>query len=472
MKYSDDNLILKTDSYKFSHPFQFPAGMTYMHNYLESRGGDRPATVFFGLQYILKKHFSRPITVSDVNEAEDFCKLHGVPFDREGWMHIAIALKGKLPIRIRAVPEGTLVPTHNVLMTIESTDPKVPWLPGHLETLLMQIWYPITVASRSYYVRQLIMDSLKKTSDNPEAEIDFKHHSFGYRGVSSCESAGIGGAAELLFSKGTDTIAGILCAMEYYHADMCGFSIPASEHSTITSYGKEHEADAFRNMIKQFGKPGAIFACVSDSYDIYAACEHLWGEVLKEEIIKSGATLVIRPDSGDPLEVVSKCLEILDRKFGSTINTKGYKVLNNVRLIQGDGININSIKEILDRINNEGYSSTNLAFGQGGGSLQKLDRDTFKMAVKCSYVIVDGEPREVFKSPVTDPGKMSKTGKLDLILDEGIYKTIKLESLTVIDGKGNVKDVNNGHLKTAMQMVYENGEILTNDTFAEIKERS
>jgi nicotinamide phosphoribosyltransferase len=458
----NDNLILKTDSYKFSHPFSFPKGMTYMHNYLESRGGDYPATVFFGLQYILKKHFSCPITVADVEEAEQFCKLHGVPFHKEGWMYIATQLGGKLPIRIRAVPEGTLVLTRNVLMTIESADPKVAWLPGHVETLLMQIWYPITVATRSYYVRKLILESLQKTADAPEQEIDFKHHSFGYRGVSSCESAGIGGAAELLFSKGTDTIAGILCAMEYYNSDVCGASIPASEHSVICSFGKDHEVDAFRNMLNQFGKPGAIFACVSDTYDIYNACEHLWGETLKEEIIKSGATLVIRPDSGDPVEVVSKCLGILESKFGSTINTKGYKVLNNVRLIQGDGININSIKEILDRINDEGFSTSNIAFGQGGGSLQKLDRDTFKMAIKCSSVIVDGEERSVSKNPVTDHGKISKAGRLDLIQSReyDTYHTVVLND----DEKPGTW--------SAMHTVYENGEILVDDTLDQIRERS
>lgn len=463
MKYNNDNLILKTDSYKFSHPFQFPKGMTYMHNYLESRGGDYPATVFFGLQYILKKHFSRPITVEDVLEAEEFCKLHGVPFHKEGWMYIATQLKGNLPLKIRAVPEGTLVPNHNVLMTIESTDPKVAWLPGHMETILMQIWYPITVATRSYYVRQIILDSLQRTADAPEQEIEFKHHSFGYRGVSSCESAGIGGSAELLFSKGTDTVAGILCAMEYYHAEMCGFSIPAAEHSTITSYGKDHEVDAYRNMLTQFGKPGAIFAVVSDSFNIFNACEHLWGETLREEVIASGAIVVIRPDSGDPVEVVAKCLHLLENKFGSIINTKGFKVLNNVRLIQGDGINIKSIQQILDRINDEGYSTSNIAFGQGGGSLQKLDRDTFKMAIKCSYVEVDGQGREVFKQPITDAMKNSKSGRLDLIQsrDYDYYQTVELSD------RGELY-----HPWSVMQPVYENGNLLVNENFDTIRTRA
>ena len=461
MKYSNDNLILKTDSYKFSHPFLFPEGMSYMHNYLESRGGDYPATIFFGLQYLLKKHFSNPILVSDVLEAEEFCKLHGVPFCKEGWMYIATELNGKLPIKIRAVPEGSIVPLHNALMIIESTDPKVSWLPGHIETMCMQIWYPITVATKSYYTRKLILESLHKTSDAPEQEIDFKHHSFGYRGVSSCESAGIGGAAELLFSKGTDTIAGILCAMEYYNSDMCGFSIPASEHSVITSFGRENEVDAYRNMLNQFGKPGGIFDCVSDSYDIYNACSHIWGEELKSEVIKSGATVVIRPDSGEPVEVVSSCLHLLDEKFGAKINSKGYRVLNNVRIIQGDGININSIKNILDRINIEGYSTTNIAFGQGGGSLQKLDRDTFKMAIKCSAIIVNDEQRNVVKDPLTDHGKKSKAGRLDLVK----WANDTWQTITLPDDK-----VSNEF--SALRTVYENGELLIDDSFEKIRDRA
>lgn len=457
MKYDNNNTILKADSYKFSHPWIFPSKMTYMHNYLESRGGDFPATVFFGLQYILKKHFSNPITMEDVNQAEDFCKLHGVPFHKAGWTYIANDLKGKLPIKIRAVPEGTLIPLHNVLMTIESTDPKVFWLPGHLETLLMQIWYPITVSTKSYYTRQLILKSLNKTADAPDQEIDFKHHSFGYRGVSSCESAGIGGAAELLCSKGTDTVAGILCAMEYYNAGMCGFSIPASEHSTITTYGKDAEKEAYQNMIAQFGKPGAVFACVSDSYHLWNAID-IWGS-LKEEIIKSGALLVVRPDSGDPVEVVSKTLHLLKKHFGCTVNSKGFQVLNNVRVIQGDGINYNSIEKILERINAEGFSTSNLAFGQGGGSLQKLDRDTFRMAIKASYAIVDEKGRDVFKAPITDSGKNSKTGRLDLIKENNTYSTVVL------------KEHELSHKNSIMRTVFENGILLIDDDFETIKNR-
>lgn len=450
-----DNLILKTDSYKFSHPYIFPDKMTYSHFYLESRGGDLPATLFFGLQYILKKHFSKPITMKDIEEAEKFAKLHGVPFCKEGWERIVKVHNGNLPIRVRAVPEGTLVPLHNVLMTVESTDEKLAWLPGHLEGLFVQIWYPMTVATRSHYVRKMIMEALNTSSDNPEEEIEFKHHSFGFRACSSVESSEIGGMAELLSTKGTDTIQGILGAMEYYGADVCGFSISASEHSTIISWKREGEVDAYRNMIKNLAKPGGIIACVSDSYDVFKACSHIWGEILKQDIIDSGATLVIRLDSGDPCTVIKDVLFLLEEKFGTQINSKGYKVLNNVRILQGDGININSIPKILKTVMDNGFSITNLALGQGGGSLQLINRDTFKFAMKASCVVVDEEIRDISKDPITDPGKRSKIGYLSLICKDGNYETVK-----------------GYHPDDVLEVVYENGELLIDDNFEEIRKRT
>ncbi len=464
-----NNLVLRVDSYKASQYKQYVQGAESLFSYFESRGGVYPETVFFGLQYYLKEYLSKPISIQDVEEAKDFFKIHGVDFNYDGWMYIAKELGGKLPVRIRAVPEGTKVPVSNILMSIESTDPKVFWVVNWLETLLVKVWYPTTVATQSHYLHKLIYDSLVRTSDSPDTEIDFKLHSFGYRGCSSEETAGIGGAAELTSFKGTDTINGILCARDYYNAGICGFSINASEHSTITSFGKENEIEAYRNMLKQFGKPGAIFACVSDSYDIYNAISNMWGGELKEDILRSGATLVIRPDSGEPIEVVSKCLSLINDKFGSTVNTKGYRVLNNVRLIQGDGINPKSIEQILHRTNSEGFSTTNIAFGMGGASLQgsaanTINRDTQKFAFKASSIVVNGQLRDVHKEPITDLGKQSKSGRLDLVRVVGshgsTYNTIRLGALEKTS------------MNSEMQTVYEDGQVLVDDSFEAIRKRT
>lgn len=459
-----ENIIIDTDSYKASHYLQYPPGTTSMFSYIESRGGEYSKTVFFGLQYYLKKYLTHRVTVEEVEEAKEFFEAHGEPFNYEGWMYIAKDLGGKLPVRIRAVPEGSVVPTHNVLVSIESTDPKVFWVVSWIETMLLRVWYPINVATRSHKIRQIILSALKVSADDPEAEINFKLHDFGSRGVSSQESAAIGGAAHLVNFMGSDTVVGVRMANKFYNTKMAAFSIPAMEHSSVTSWGRKDEVEAYRNMLKMTAKPGGLVACVSDSYDLWNACSHLWGEQLKDEVIKSGATIVIRPDSGNPPAVVLRTAQLLEEKFGITVNKKGYKVLNNVRIIQGDGINEHSIQEILDNLMDHGFSASNIAFGMGGALLQQHNRDTLKFAMKCSHIYrtVNGEQVsvDVFKDPITDHGKVSKAGRLDLIRDmAGNWSTVTLGD----------KDQ---HLLTVMQKVYENGEVLVDESFDRIRARA
>jgi nicotinamide phosphoribosyltransferase len=407
------NLILNTDSYKVSMFKQYPAGTTGVYSYIESRGGRYDRTVFFGLQAFIKEYLLDPITQADIDIADEILTAHGEPFNRAGWQYILDTHKGFLPVVIRAVPEGTIVPVKNVLATIENTDPECFWLTTWLETALLRaVWYGTTVATQSYTIKQVILDYLERTGD--PTTIDFKLHDFGARGVSSMESAGIGGAAHLVNFLGTDTITGVLFAREYYNAGVAGFSIPAMEHSTVTSWGREGEVDAYRNMLNQYAKPGAVLAVVSDSYDIYNAAEKLWGEELRQQVIDSGATVVIRPDSGDPVEVNRKLVEILGEKFGYTKNAKGFKVLNNVRLIQGDGINELTVRSILGAFMAMGWSADNIAFGMGGALLQIVDRDTQKFAMKCSAAEVNGKWIDVVKDPVTDSGKKSKAGRVTL----------------------------------------------------------
>jgi len=465
-----DNLILDTDSYKASHWLQYPPGTDSTFFYVESRGGQYERTLFFGLQAIIKESLLRPITHADVDEARDFFAAHGEPFNESGWYRIADVHGGRLPIRIRAVPEGSVVPTHQALVTIESTDAEAFWLPSYLETLLLRLWYPVTVATVSWHAKRTIRKFLLKTSDDPDGQLPFKLHDFGARGVSSLQSAGIGGAAHLVNFLGTDTVSGVLTARAYYHEQMAGYSIPAAEHSTITSWGREHEVDAYRNMLRQFAKPGALVAVVSDSYDIYQAIDQHWGQTLRDEVIQSGATVVIRPDSGEPVDVVHQCLERLESHFGSTTNGKGFRVLKHVRVIQGDGVNPNSIRQILERITAAGFSADNLAFGMGGALLQRLDRDTQKFALKCSAARVDGQWRDVYKDPITDKGKTSKRGRLTLVhhAEQDLYRTMsvpssaqRIEDATPPDG-----------YRHALETVYENGKLVRDWTLAEVRARS
>jgi len=237
------NIILQTDSYKVSHYLQYPPGTQHVYSYFESRGGAFPEIVFFGLQYFLKRYLEGPVvTAAHIAAAEELLSSHLAAdslFNRAGWEHILKQHGGHLPVKIRAIPEGTVVPTGNVLMTIENTDPACYWLTNYLETLLVQVWYPTTVATQSRSMKQVLNASLQRTGD--PSLIDFKLHDFGFRGVSSVESAGIGAAAHLVNFRGTDTLAGIVLARHYYEEEMAGYSIPAAEHSTITSWGREHE---------------------------------------------------------------------------------------------------------------------------------------------------------------------------------------------------------------------------------------
>jgi nicotinamide phosphoribosyltransferase len=440
---------------------QYPAGTTGVYSYIESRGGRYDSTVFFGLQAFIKEYLLEPITQRDIDIADEILTQHGEPFNKSGWQYILDKHNGYLPVVIRAVAEGTVVPVKNVLATIENTDPECFWLTTWLETALLRaIWYPTTVATQSWKIRQVILDYLEKTGD--PTLIDFKLHDFGARGVSSQESAGIGGAAHLVNFMGSDTIAGVLYAREYYDAGVSGFSIPAAEHSTITSWGRTGEADAYRNMLNQFAKPGSIVAIVSDSYDIFNAARKLWGEELRQQVIDSGATVVIRPDSGDPETVCLKLVQILHDKFGAVKNSKGFFVLNNVRLIQGDGVNEHTIRCILGAFQAYGYSADNIAFGMGGALLQQVDRDTQKFAMKCSSAEVNGEWIDVQKDPVTDSGKKSKAGRVELWRMGG-------EWISSVDQPKGWFDRGFGPATPMLEEVYRDGKIVKEITFDEVR---
>jgi len=436
---------------------QYPVATTGVFSYIESRGGRYDETVFFGLQAFLREYLSKPITQADINLANKIWTLHGEPFNKEGWEYILKVHNGYLPLRIRAVSEGTVVPVKNVLVTVEDTDPNCFWLTTWVETALLRaVWYGTTVATQSWNIKQLIKSYLEKTGD--PAGLSFKLHDFGARGVSSFESATLGGMAHLVNFMGTDTMSGVLGAMEYYDADVSGFSIPAAEHSTITSWRRENEAKAYENMLTQFARPGSIVAVVSDSYDIFNAVKNIWGNELKQKVIESGATVVIRPDSGDPEHVCSVLVQLLDQRFGSTKNEKGFRVLNNVRLIQGDGINYQTIDAILSNFMVHGYSADNIAFGMGGALLQGIDRDTQKFAMKCSAVQIDGIWHDVQKDPITDSGKKSKAGRLNLYHNNlnGYFTEIE----------GSIRGI------SKLQRVYENGILYNQINFEQVRANS
>lgn len=459
------NLLLQTDAYKITHPAMFPPSMSYSHFYIEARScKEYDDLIFFGLQQIIKKHLLTPITLDDILFARDFSsEIFGQNiFPYDSWKYILDVHNGTLPITIKAVPEGLKIPTGNVLMTIESNDPRCAWLPGWLETLLLRIWYPTTVATKSYYAKQLIMRYLEMSSDNPHIEIDYKLHDFGARACTSSEQAEIGGASHLVNFRGTDTVEGAYAAYKYYGEKVYGESIPASEHSVTTSFGssQKSEIQAYKHFMNCYLREEKMLACVVDSYDSEAALKDIWGsDDFVANIKAKKGTVVIRVDSGNPITEVINALQILEKKYGYTLNSKGYRVLNNVRVIQGDGIDIDIIEKILEQVTELGYSATNVAFGMGGNLLQKANRDTLGFAEKISNVTVKGVNYDVCKNPKTDPGKRSKEGRLGLFLDSSSnFYTAKLN------------EVNSNH--NILRPVFCNGKLLIDESMTQIRNRA
>lgn len=455
------NLILNTDSYKFSHYLQYPPETRAISSYVEARGhSEQPEVLFFGLQIFLKEYLSKPVTMADVNEADAIVTAHGLPFNREGWTHIVRKHGGFLPLLIEALPEGTLVRRGVPVAQVVNTDPECYWLTSYIETALLRaIWYPSTVASNSRKVREVIRPMLEKTCDDPAAVLPFRLHDFGARGTTSFEQAGIGGLAHLVNFMGTDTVSAVLYARRYYGADMAGFSIPASEHSTMTSWGQEREADAYANMIEKFGSKG-LYAVVSDSYDINNAVTEIWGKQLKDRVQAAGGTLVVRPDSGDPVETPVQVVRQLAYAFGTHLNAKGYKVLDNsVRVIQGDGISPADIGLILGRLEAFGFSAENIAFGMGAGLLQKVNRDSYSFAMKANArQDTDGAWHDVYKRPATMNLKASKAGRQAVAMGVGGLEAARIDQL--------------GGRENLLQPVWRDGKLLIDWSFDAVRARA
>ena len=462
------NLLLDTDSYKECHWNQYPEGTEVIYSYFESRqGADYDETVFFGLQYLIKKYLiGVVVTQEKIDEARVLLSNHfGSPdmFNLEGWEYILKEHGGKLPIKIKAVPEGTRVGVSNVLMTVENTDPKCFWLTNFLETMLSRVWYPCTVATRSRYIRDIIEEAFETTGANP-ASVPFMLHDFGSRGVSSHESAGLGGMAHLVNFLGTDTIHAMQYALRYYNAnpEVVGFSVPATEHSVMTIKGRQGEMKVFERLLKKY--PTGILSVVSDSYDIDNFISN-YASVYKDEILAREGKVVFRPDSGGPVSMVLNVLDRLEEVFGSIRNEAGFKNPNKkVGVIFGDGLEADTIASILRALVQNEWSTDSCIFGCGGGLLQKVNRDTQRFAFKCSAAKINGEWRDVYKDPKTGNKsdqffKASKKGRLVLVKTSVGYQTLQRDKLPHPVGD-------------QLEPVFINGDLVREYSLGEIRERS
>lgn len=469
----DPYLLLRTDVYKFGHREQYPPGTNKVYSYLESRGSRIPGvnhTVFFGLQYYLKKFLTQSLRPEMAEEwIKRTRKILGENAPSPDHIE-ALCELGYFPLKIKALPEGSVVPCGTPLMSITNVEPEFFWLVNYIETLLLKVWYPCTVATNSLRFRMMFEQMARATCENSD-HVKFQMHDFGYRGVSTEETAEVGGMSHLLSFFGTDTTPGAWGLDDWYGAsEPIALSVPASEHSVMCSWDIENDdLPAIRNMLQKY--PNGIVSIVSDSYDLWRAIIEYYGDELKELILARNGKTVIRPDSGDPVKIVcgdydaeagtpenKGMIRLLDEIFGSTINNRGYKEINpKVGCIYGDAIYYERAEEIMRNLAEQQYASSNIVFGSGGLLLQNWNRDTFKFAIKATYCEVNGEPRAVEKMPKTDTGKKSKKGYLSVMPDaSGQLRT--LQSCTPEE-----------EVEGLLQTVYERGNILQYQSGDEIR---
>ncbi|KAJ3124614.1 hypothetical protein HK100_011181 [Physocladia obscura] len=425
-----------TDSYKTTHPDLYPEAqkMVAYSEFRQPYNGDTEDAriVLYGIRYIIDAYLNKPWTQSDLDKAVLFFKTHRssldsttphapFPFPQHLFQKIIDNHGGYFPIKIEALPEGSVIYPHTPVFQITAVG-EFSRLVTYVETLLTQVWYPSTVATLSRRCKDAIESYFVKSVDEDAFGIlESRLHDFGFRGCTSVEQSVIGGSAHLLNFTGTDTMsAAYYVQFELNEGKPIASSIPATEHSIMTSYRTERAA--ILKLIEMYGS--GFVACVMDSYDYTNALQNVLPAVATEKIGKGGF-LILRPDSGNPVDVVLEGLRAADQVFGHTVNSKGFKVINGCSVIQGDGIGYKIIKEILQAVYDNKYSAQNVAFGMGGGLLQKVNRDTMSFATKLSHITYeDGTKKDVMKMPKTDFGKFSLPGELVVSKDKNNKTTL------------------------------------------------
>lgn len=485
--------LLKTDSYKISHIDMYPEGTEKVYSNFTSRGSRIEGiahTVHFGLQAYLRRitdDFEAFFNAPKEDVLAEYTKFTST-FVSPGFTidHIAALHDlGYLPLRFAGAPEGHLIPIKIPSLTVENTHPDFAWLTNYIESdLSAAIWHPSTTATTAWAVRRVLDADAEKSSSTPEA-VDFQFHDFSYRGMENWQSAAASSAAHLTSFSGTDAVPAVAWVDYFYPGDngLVGASVPATEHSVMSASiltnkelnPSDAERESFRRLMNTF--PTGILSVVSDTYDFWGVLTEILPQ-LKDEITKRDGKLVIRPDSGDPVEVITGtvmasgllpkgnpqqkgAVEVLWDLFGGTINDKGFKELDpHIGLIYGDSITPDRLKKINQRLMSKGFASTNWVAGVGSFTYQYVTRDTFGSAVKATQVVVKGESFDIFKAPKTDVGgvKKSATGRLAVLsqMDGNLYLVEKASP--------------EQEAQSLLQPVWEDGKFLREYSFAEVRE--
>lgn len=444
---------VRTDSYKAGHYLMYP-NAEKMVAYGELRKPypdmDDDRIVFFGIRYIVENVLNHKWTVEEVEEADKFFATHNAgftpyPFPKHLFLKFIQENDGYFPITVEALEEGSVIYPHTPIYQITAEAPYAH-LCTYLETLLTMIWYPTTVATLSRHARNLIEKFFNETVDIENFwKLDSRLHDFGFRGCTSQEQAVIGGVAHLLNFGGSDTMsAGYYAQFHLNGGKPVASSIPATEHSVMTSYATEQQA--VERMMEVFGQNSpvnqlGIFATVGDSYN-YTNFLNKIVPAVYEKYNGKFSLWVIRPDSGNPVDCVIEALNAAEKTFGYTLNKKGFKVINGAAVIQGDGITITEIRRILEVAKMYSFSAENIAFGMGAGLLQKLNRDTLSMATKLCHITYNtGAKQDILKRPSDDKGKYSLPGIMKVIKEDAILKVYPEETSVKGHGTNELKVV-------------------------------
>jgi nicotinamide phosphoribosyltransferase len=474
------NPIKDTDGYKVAQWMFMAEGAERGLAYIESRGGEYDRVVMAGLQYILQEYLDHPVTLEMFQEAKELFDMHVSPgvFNEEMWTHILNEYGGRLPIIIKALPEGTVVGVKQVMATIFVDDPKCISLLTYFEDVLLRVWAPITTATKSFHCKQVILKGAKISSVHSTENLFkeyhkpgipspllFKLYDFGARGGSSRESVSLAGTGHTASWLGSDTIQAVELDFQHYACKCSAFTIAASEHSQTTVYGPDGESIVFDRMIVKLGHL-SMFACVCDGFDLKRAVQKKWGQELLAKVKAMNAILVVRPDSGCPIETPIQVIEWLGEAFGYTVNSRGYKQLNDVLVIQGDAVTDVVIGKTIDRLHELKWSIDNLTWGSGGWLHQDHTRDTQRFAYKVCWMRINGVEYNISKDPITDPGKRSKAGIVTTVqMVDGEIKTLTELCEDVIYNPELLPG------KELLEVVYDYGYVAKSYTKAQIRER-
>lgn len=481
--------ILLKDGYKVGHKFQYPEGTTLVYSNLTPRKSRNPEVnqiVFFGLQYFIKEYLIRQFNENFFNQSkreilaqykrriDNYLGVDSITFDHIAALHDL----GYLPLEIKALPEGTLVPMRVPVLTIWNTKPEFFWLTNMLETLMSAIlWKPSTSATTAFEYLQTFMKYAHETVGNDLSFVPWQGHDFSFRGMSGVEDAVLSGAGHLLSFVGTDTIPAIDFLEQYYQAncetELIGGSVAATEHSVMCMGTQDAEIATFEHLITAI-YPAGIVSIVSDTWDFWQVITEFLPQ-LKNKIMAREGKVVIRPDSGDPVKIIvgdtdapmgspeyKGAIECMWETFGGTITEKGYKLLDShVGLIYGDSITPARQVAILEGLKQKGFASYNVVLGIGSFTYEYVTRDTFGFAMKATYGEVNHVGRDIFKDPKTDDGtKKSAKGLM------AVHRNAETGNLILKD-QCTWQEQAQGELKT----VFKDGKLLIDWTLAEIRDR-